>query len=294
MIWFAAALAMLQPVVLPPPPPPPMPQAGAQRPHATVPLPNLFSWEDYPVDAVHRGSEGTVGFRLGIDAAGRVTDCAVLASTSDADLDRATCAILMARARYTPAHDADGRAVADTDFGRVTWQLPPEDEGDSFTPGRYMNRLDADAAGAIRCTVSIDAAPGQAGQESTCEQFAETGTAESLRLLHAEASLTIIFAVTPEGETPLAGDESGLGERLSEMESRITIAADGRVTDCRPLRSETSPRVERLMILAGLCDSPYDGTSNDHIFMADAGRPIRHARLRQALYLRRGVGPASR
>lgn len=290
MIWFAAALAMLQPRAAPPPPP--MPPTGAQRPHATVPLPSLFSWEDYPVDAVHRGSEGTVRFRLGIDAAGRATDCAVLDSSSDADLDRATCAILMARARYTPARDADGRAVAGIDFGRVTWQLPPADQGDPFTPGRYVNRLDADAAGAIRCSVSIDAAQLQSGQESSCEQFAETGAAESLRLLHAEASLTIIFAVTPDGETPLPGEESGLGERISEMELRITIAADGRVTDCRTLRRETSATVERLMILAGPCNSPYDGTSNEHIFVADAGRPIRHARLRQALYLRRGPDPA--
>lgn len=89
-------------------------------------LNNYFSVEDYPAAALRENSQGTTGFRLTIGPNGRVSDCSVTSSSGSAALDAATCRILNARARYTPARDSNGNPTTGTDSGRVTWRLPVE------------------------------------------------------------------------------------------------------------------------------------------------------------------------
>ena len=91
---------------------------------ASANLPALFSADDYPQAALRRSEQGTVAFTLSIDRRGRVERCDIATSSGSDDLDRATCSILQRRARFTPARDADGRAVADITNGRIRWQLP--------------------------------------------------------------------------------------------------------------------------------------------------------------------------
>ena len=82
--------------------------------------------DDYPPSAVRAGVEGRTSFRLDIGADGRPTACAVLASSGSDDLDRTACSRLMSRARFKPAQDGAGNAVASTYSGGVTWKLPAE------------------------------------------------------------------------------------------------------------------------------------------------------------------------
>ena len=65
-----------------------------------------------------------MAFALDIGPDGRVTNCAVTQSSGSATLDNATCRIMRSRARYTPARNPRGQAVADRDRGAVTWRLP--------------------------------------------------------------------------------------------------------------------------------------------------------------------------
>jgi protein TonB len=94
-------------------------------------LANLLSDEDYPAAARAAGEEGMVEFTLDVAANGRVAACAVTRSSGSAALDSATCRLLKARARFTPASDAAGAPVSATVAGRIGWRLPqaPPAEG---------------------------------------------------------------------------------------------------------------------------------------------------------------------
>lgn len=87
-------------------------------------IPSLFSDEDYPASAVRAGEQGTVRFRLGVGADGRVTDCTILSSSGSSALDSTTCRLVRSRARFTPARDKTGSPVPDTVESSVTWSLP--------------------------------------------------------------------------------------------------------------------------------------------------------------------------
>jgi protein TonB len=85
---------------------------------------DLITSEDYPDAALRREETGTVRARLAIGAAGNVTGCAVIESSGSAALDSATCKVLKARARFTPAKDGSGQAVADSYVTpQIVWRL---------------------------------------------------------------------------------------------------------------------------------------------------------------------------
>lgn len=99
------------------------PEAGSTKPaeRARANLGSYFSTDDYPPSAATRGAEGVVRFELEIGLDGHVGKCNVTASSGDGALDAATCSILLGRARYSPARDADGQPVPGRDRGSVTW-----------------------------------------------------------------------------------------------------------------------------------------------------------------------------
>ena len=94
---------------------------GAAR--ARAPLASLISMGDYPANALRNGEQGRVAFTLDVGADGRVTACRVTESSGSAALDNATCRIMQSRARYMPARNARGVAVAGRDQGAVRWAL---------------------------------------------------------------------------------------------------------------------------------------------------------------------------
>lgn len=84
----------------------------------------VFSADDYPASAQANGEEGTAQAQLTVDESGRVSGCTIVRSSGHRSLDEATCAILTRRARFTPARDADGRAVPSTYVTPpVSWRL---------------------------------------------------------------------------------------------------------------------------------------------------------------------------
>jgi len=84
----------------------------------------IFSSDDYPVEAQRNGEEGTVQAELSIDARGRVLGCRVIRSSGHASLDSATCSIVQRRARFKPAQDVNGDAVASSVVTPpVVWRL---------------------------------------------------------------------------------------------------------------------------------------------------------------------------
>jgi TonB family protein len=141
-------------------------QSAASASVSTPPTPanGPSGWifaSDYPPEAQRQGLEGSVGFTLAVDAAGAVSGCTVTASSGAPQLDSLTCALLSARARFTPARDAAGSAVAGTYSSRIRWTLPdtgppvvlrPVDVSNSPAPLETNATIEVDSDGIItRC-----------------------------------------------------------------------------------------------------------------------------------------------
>ncbi|WP_404368216.1 energy transducer TonB [Sphingomonas sp. MMS24-J45] len=122
-----------------PPPSPPQPLAAAPAP-VPVPAPPAISkaagakgdpsqWvttDDYPSDALSAEAQGTSRIKWEINTAGRVENCVVVASSGNASLDRAACANITRRGRYTPALDAAGNPMRSSSGRNVVWRLPEQ------------------------------------------------------------------------------------------------------------------------------------------------------------------------
>jgi periplasmic protein TonB len=120
------------PVVLPPaptaPPAPPPPAAPTVNKAASAkgnPA-TWFSTDDYPARALREEAEGTVGISWEINEQGRAENCRVTQSSGNADLDEASCRVLMRKARYTPALDQNGNPMRTTSSRRVSWKMPTD------------------------------------------------------------------------------------------------------------------------------------------------------------------------
>jgi periplasmic protein TonB len=85
---------------------------------------NWVATNDYPASALSQEREGTSAFRLLVGKDGRSKSCVITSSSGHKDLDSATCAALMRRARFNPALDENGNPIESSYANRVRWQIP--------------------------------------------------------------------------------------------------------------------------------------------------------------------------
>ena len=102
-------------------------QAAAIPPQRARAEANLASYVrdgDMPASVAERGPFNVrVYFDLSVTPEGRVGACRVTQSSGVAELDAITCRIMRSRARFTPARDGQGSAVADTVSSAIGWSL---------------------------------------------------------------------------------------------------------------------------------------------------------------------------
>ena len=79
---------------------------------------------DYPTEALQEERGGSVVAALSLTAQGRVEQCRIVVGSGFAPLDHRTCEILTHRARYSPARDAAGVAIASSTVERIIWRIP--------------------------------------------------------------------------------------------------------------------------------------------------------------------------
>ena len=120
-----------QPVYPPTPPAPPSPPAppapvinkaaGAKGDPA-----QWVSTDDYPPSSLRSQEEGTSAIAWDINTQGRVENCRVTSSSGSSALDRAACAAITRRGRYSPALDQAGNPIRSSSSRRVTWRMPAQ------------------------------------------------------------------------------------------------------------------------------------------------------------------------
>lgn len=98
--------------------------SAQQRPVALVGSP-VVSESDYPPRAVREEVGGVVVVDIAVDASGASTDCTpVEVAVAEYGFEDATCRIWLRRARFAPARDAAGVAVAGLYRATMRWSLP--------------------------------------------------------------------------------------------------------------------------------------------------------------------------
>lgn len=261
-------------------------QTGQAQPpqRARANLNQYFSTDDYPETALARHAEGTVGFRLEIDAGGEVTRCTVTQSSNDPALDAATCAIVLGRVYYLPARDAAGRAVAGTDEGRVTWRLPAPPPM-PFTQRRATSVLRSDGAGSMTCTVTINGVPERSVAPERCGSLGETGAFYVLRQSRVPTVATRIVVWGPAIPGMEMPEESELafGALQYDVVIDVDVGPDGRITGCRTMKRNV-PLARPASTIPELCGTIHP--EEPPAFEPGPPGAVRHARERVALYVR--------
>ncbi|ODP36879.1 energy transducer TonB [Sphingomonas turrisvirgatae] len=95
----------------------------AKRPRPVGTPGNWVTDDDYPSGSVVAGEQGSVTFRLDIDAKGTPSGCTVVAGSGYKALNEATCELMMKRARFRPAELADGAPTPYFYISRFTWRV---------------------------------------------------------------------------------------------------------------------------------------------------------------------------
>lgn len=97
--------------------------AAQSDPVPLMPLSSLIGKDDFPATALKQSATGSVDFRLAVDANGKPDGCTVQQTSGSKDLDEATCAVMLTRARFAPAIDRNGTRIRGTYAGRVRWAI---------------------------------------------------------------------------------------------------------------------------------------------------------------------------
>ncbi len=84
----------------------------------------LFDYTDYPTEAVRANQQGVVGARFWVGVDGRATDCVVFRSSGAKLLDQQTCAVIVKRARLSPARGRLQRPVRSLSSAEISWIIP--------------------------------------------------------------------------------------------------------------------------------------------------------------------------
>jgi TonB family protein len=84
----------------------------------------IFTYEDYPRQALRQGWQGTVVTELTVGTNGFPTACRVTKSSGYKILDDRTCELLMTRAKFIPAKDEQGNPKEEVvHVPAVTWAI---------------------------------------------------------------------------------------------------------------------------------------------------------------------------
>ena len=100
-----------------------------QAAQATQPMPPphmkpVFTYDDYPAEAVRNRWQGTVVVDLTISRDGSPTACRIVQSSGHKVLDDATCDLIMRRAKFVPARDMNGNPIeSHLQAPPVTWAI---------------------------------------------------------------------------------------------------------------------------------------------------------------------------
>jgi TonB family protein len=196
--------------------------------------------DDYPVAAKRKGEAGTVSYLLAIDVDGRVTTCTVTGSSRVPILDETTCRLLSERARFAPARDVGGKAVAGTFSSKFRWSLAPPPVS-PMASWQRVGYLHIDQDGKVLDCREERKGPVPPMTGSICSlpspsQFTiglRGGAGNGVRLVISEMTQNVA------GMTTYTEIGRGPGRRITELTAAVFEAwPSGKIKKCAPSRQD--------------------------------------------------------
>jgi len=232
-----------------------VPSAGMSKNKAepAKPIGNPGDWfpqNSYPADAKRKGEQGRVSVRLMLDNTGTPVACEVMGSSGSAALDAVTCELAMANARFRPATDARGEAIAAPyTLPGVRWELGGNPPIKLDGPWRASATLRIDQAGKLSSCNEQRSGPVPA-EVRLCESaklmppafgmFARGGSAAAVSELLLETSLS--FDDAPGLDMAY---ESGGRETIKMSAIHFEVGIDGKAGNCQ-VEAQSGPNPENL------------------------------------------------
>lgn len=212
------------------------PAASSEPQPVSGSLAAIVTSDDYPAEALDRNEQGTVGVLIRVDDKGAVSDCVVQESSGSAALDTQTCRLVWLRAKFKPARDKSGKAVAGTKQTRISWRIAEE-----LAPSEpwALRAIVSLARGrSPTCRVEVEGAlkrqmPTEA--ETACPAGSQAAVTELEKISEAFAELVTEqrFAIGARPKTLMPAGDRLLGQQLAELE----VDAAGNLTSCKILES---------------------------------------------------------
>jgi len=170
--------------------------AAATPPKATpIDIGSWFTGDDYPAEAAQLGVQGDVRFEVDVDENGKATACRITQSSKSPILDKATCDIILAKAKFKPAMQ-QGRPVAGRYSNRTSWLL----QGGARN-GYLALTLDYSKDPAHpTCTVISKGLPAGPSCADTLQRFGADGERAHV------PKLIFLMSFSTQGEQPYRGD----------------------------------------------------------------------------------------
>ncbi len=79
---------------------------------------------DYPTESLKAGEQGTVWYKVDVTETGVPENCVIVVSSGYPRLDKATCDLVLRRARFKPARSPDGTAIRSSFSNKINWTIP--------------------------------------------------------------------------------------------------------------------------------------------------------------------------
>lgn len=205
-------------------------QENAKVVQPLKPLSSPGSWvtdDDYPPAAARQNHQGTVAFQLMIDSSGLPAGCSVVQSSGFEELDQQVCSLMVQRARFSPARDASGKAIAAPYKGRFTWRMQQDET--VFRPGSNRAEFELSADNVLRTCRIGDKVIETIGQSCGAMTIGNVAGDLAAYGIGKHRRLTIEQRSEIGGQQPLVYDMPGevkIAKRVARFE---TDAAGARV-----------------------------------------------------------------
>ena len=229
---------------------------------------------DYPPAAILAGEEGIVGFRLGVDEQGRTVACTITQSSGSALLDGTTCRLMTLRARFQPAKDAEGKAVASAFQSRTKWVIP---QFRPPSPGLLVTTVSVSPNGTVeKCTAQASGDVPPMAEDMSCHALAQPAQALMLKS-QAVTYKTLRSAIAVSvGARKYTIDGSGWGTLILRRAHEMEMSPTGKPLRCTAIASvggnladDPCVRLRKLMTVPASAEKPAHVMSFDTVIYGE-------------------------
>jgi len=184
---------------------------------------------NYPPLALRNKEQGRVVAALRVDARGHVTACDVRQSSGSWSLDMETCRIARERIIFTPARDAQGRAVAGDYILPVRWALP-DDAARPLAEWTLVTRFSTDGQGRMTACRPDGSGPVPPVAAEACADIDQAPKAAERVLAGRGNGGVLLTAMRPGSIAPAM--PPGRWRTVAASSAALIVGPDGTVERC--------------------------------------------------------------